>query len=191
MRIQRVLSVADPFDVEDLRTVAARACHVGPLTNTEISVSFFNAVREQFGLVSLDVQGLIREVCEGEVRRIDWPGKAEGLSCVDIVKADWNEAQILTGTTDMKRAAEALAGYGPEEVVITLGGGGSLIFHEGNFIEVPAVRPVTITDPTGCGDTYMAGYLYQRLKGRSPEPAGGFAARIAARKLETFGPFNR
>jgi len=47
-----------------------------------------------------------------------------------------------------------------------------------------------LEDPTGCGDTYMAGYLYQRLKGTDPERAGRFAAAMAALKLEGAGPFS-
>ena len=36
---------------------------------------------------------------------------------------------------------------------------------------------------TGCGDTYMAGYLYQRLKGAGIQDAGEFAAAMATLKL--------
>ena len=114
VRIQRVLSVADPFAVEDLGTIAARACHVGPLTSSEMNVPFLKAVRVRFDLVSLDVQGVIREARAGTFRRIDWPDKAEGLSCADIVKADRDEAEMLSGMQDMKKAAEALAVYGPQ-----------------------------------------------------------------------------
>ena len=45
------------------------------------------------------------------------------------------------------------------------------------------------TDTTGCGDTYMAGYLYQRIKLATPENAGQFAAAMATLKIESPGPF--
>ena len=38
-RHQRVLSLADPFEVEDLAGIAARAVHVGPLTRAEVPLS--------------------------------------------------------------------------------------------------------------------------------------------------------
>ena len=45
-------------------------------------------------------------------------------------------------------------------------------------------------DSTGCGDTFMAGYLYQRLMGADFSTAGSFAAAIAALKMERAGPFD-
>jgi sugar/nucleoside kinase (ribokinase family) len=40
------------------------------------------------------------------------------------------------------------------------------------------------TDTTGCGDTYMAGYLYQRIKRATPENAVQFGAALATLKIE-------
>ena len=45
-------------------------------------------------------------------------------------------------------------------------------------------------DATGCGDTYVTGYLYQRAKGATIEDAGKFAAAMATIKIEGSGPFN-
>lgn len=44
-------------------------------------------------------------------------------------------------------------------------------------------------DATGCGDTYVTGYLYMRNKA-SYEEAGCFAAAMSTLKLEASGPFN-
>jgi sugar/nucleoside kinase (ribokinase family) len=44
-------------------------------------------------------------------------------------------------------------------------------------------------DATGCGDTYMAGYLYQRVRGAAIREAGEFAAAMATLKIEASGPF--
>ena len=49
--------------------------------------------------------------------------------------------------------------------------------------------PTEIVDATGCGDTYMAGYLYMRNKGASYKEAGCFAAAMCTIKLEASGPF--
>jgi sugar/nucleoside kinase (ribokinase family) len=46
-----------------------------------------------------------------------------------------------------------------------------------------------IVDATGCGDTYMGGYLYQRVKGKNIQESGEFAAAIASLKMESPGPF--
>ena len=67
---------------------------------------------------------------------------------------------------------------------------GSLIYADGQFYEIPAYSPKEVVDATGCGDTYMAGYLYMRSKGASCLEAGRFAAAMCTMKLEASGPFN-
>ena len=79
--------------------------------------------------------------------------------------------------------------WGVREVIITLGGGGSVIYAEGQFYETPAYPPTKLVDATGCGDTYSAGYLYARAKGMSYFESGQFAAAMCTLKLEHTGPF--
>ena len=76
-----------------------------------------------------------------------------------------------------------------DEVVVTLGGKGSLILYEGKIHQIQSFKPQQIVDATGCGDTYMAGYLYKRSKGMSVQEAGSFGAAMASIKMEDFGPF--
>jgi sugar/nucleoside kinase (ribokinase family) len=58
------------------------------------------------------------------------------------------------------------------------------------FYDIPAYIPTTsVVDATGCGDTYMAGYLYQRSKCIPVQGAGEFAAAMATLKIEASGPF--
>jgi len=83
-----------------------------------------------------------------------------------------------------------LSFWGAKEILITLGNKGSVIYDGANFYDIPAYKPSITTDTTGCGDTYMAGYLYQRVKGTSAEDAGKFAAAMATLKIEQQGPFS-
>jgi sugar/nucleoside kinase (ribokinase family) len=46
-----------------------------------------------------------------------------------------------------------------------------------------------VVNATGCGDTYMTGYLYHRAKGAGIEDAGHFAAAMATLKIQGLGPF--
>lgn len=79
---------------------------------------------------------------------------------------------------------------GVKEVLLTLGSLGSLIYAEGKFYKIPAYAPKEVVDATGCGDTYVLGYLYMRNKGASYEEAGCFAAAMSTIKLEKSGPFS-
>ena len=69
---------------------------------------------------------------------------------------------VLTGETKYLTAARRLEGWGVREVVITEGSLGSFIYAEGKLVEIRAYPPRQLADATGCGDTYMTGYLYKR-----------------------------
>ena len=86
-------------------------------------------------------------------------------------------------------AGKVIYDWGVKEVLLTLGDKGSLIYAKGQFHEIPAYSALQIVDATGCGDTYMVGYLYMRNKGASYQEAGCFAAAMCTIKLQTHGPF--
>ncbi|MCK4487820.1 MAG: hypothetical protein KAU38_13815 [Desulfobacterales bacterium] len=187
-RTQRIRSVGTPFSPEDVEGITATSFHVGPLTNQDIPIRLLKQLTTRARIVSLDVQGMLRPARVGPVSEEDWPEKKKGLAFVDILKADEREVLILSGQKIVDRAASALASLGPKEVIITMGSRGSLVYAEQALHRIPCCSPRKVEDPTGCGDTYMAGYLYQRLKGAAPEMSGRFAAAMAALKLEGVGP---
>ena len=189
VRVQWIRSLGDPFPAQDVQEISATVIHVGPLTSDDISLELLRQLSAKEATVSLDVQGLLRPARVGLVMEEDWLEKQEGLACVDILRADEKEALVLSGQQTVEGAAVALGAFGPKEVVITMGSRGSLIYAEEGFHWISAFHPRTLGDPTGCGDTYTAGYLYQRLKGMPPKAAGRFAAGVATLKLEGNGPF--
>jgi sugar/nucleoside kinase (ribokinase family) len=187
-RTQNVLQKADPFSVEQLNDVKAKIFHLGPLLADDISIELIKALATK-GRVSLDIQGYLRKVENKKVYAADWSDKKEALQYVDILKADVAELQALTGCNEVKEGARLLAGWGVKEVVITNGSQGSMVYCDGTFYIIPAYTPSISVDATGCGDTYMAGYLYRRIKGAGIQQAGEFAAAMAGLKTETPGPF--
>ena len=75
-----------------------------------------------------------------------------------------------------------------DEMIITNGSHGSRIISTEEII-IEAVKSDNVVDTTGCGDTYMAAYVSQRLLGNTQKEAGNFASLIASKKLENLGPF--
>ena len=189
-RFQEIKAIGAPFLPEDVEGITATSFHVGPLTNQDIPVQLLKQLAARARIVSLDVQGMLRPARVGLVSEEDWPEKQKGLACVDILKANEKEALVLSAQNIVDRAAPALASLGPKEVIITMGSRGSLIYAEQALHRIPCCSPRKTEDPTGCGDTYVAGYLYQRLKGTAPERAGRFAAAMATLKLEGHGAFS-
>ena len=188
-RTQRVLAKADPFTVEGLKDVNAKIYHLGSLLADDFSLDVIKYLSAK-GTLSVDVQGYLREVQGEKVVAVDWPEKIEALGYIDILKANEKEMAVLTGCTDPREAALKLAGWGVKEVLLTLGSEGSVIYADGKFFDIPAYPPEQVVDATGCGDTYMTGYLYMRNKGASYYDAGCFAAAMCSIKLAASGPFN-
>jgi sugar/nucleoside kinase (ribokinase family) len=188
-RTQRVLQIADPFTVAQLAGANARIFHLGPLLADDIPLELIRALAGR-GKVSLDAQGYLRKVENHQVLAVDWPDKREALQYIEILKTNESEMAVLTGQPDILKGAKILADWGVREVVITLGSLGSVIYTDGRFFYIQAYIPTTsVVDATGCGDTYMAGYLYQRTKGVGIQDAGEFAAAMATLKIESSGPF--
>ena len=184
-RICKPLGFAGPFHEEDLPDIEAKVFIVGPIMAGEVDLPLIEELAKR-GPIALDVQGFVR-VREGdELVLRDWPEKEEGLSHVRFLKADSAEAEVLTGTTDLRKAAKELAGYGPREVVLTHAGG-VLVYADGRYHEAP-FRPRELKGRTGRGDTCFATYLGKRLTS-PPEEACRFAAAVTSLKMEKPGPF--
>lgn len=188
-RTQRVLAKADPFTVENLKEIKGNIFHLGTLLADDFSFEVIKDLSGR-GVVSVDIQGYLREVVGDQVHPVDYSLKKEAMPYIHILKANETEMKVLTGEEDPYKAAKILAEWGCQEILLTLGEKGSLIFAGENFYEIPAFRAEEVVDTTGCGDTYMAGYLYKRAHGASYEEAGTFAAAMCTLKLQKKGPFN-
>ncbi len=189
-RTQRVLAKADPFTAQALREVKAGVYHLGSLLADDFSLEVIESLKGR-GVVSVDAQGYLREVRGDQVFAVDWPWKRDALKCIDVLKVNEYEMDVLTGCNEAHDAALQLAEWGVKEVCVTLGDYGSVVLENNHFYDIPAYAPQAIVDATGCGDTYSTGYLYMRSRGADPEEAGRFAAAMSTLKLEATGPFSK
>lgn len=189
-RQQRVLSVADPFTMQDLCDVNARYIILGSLLASDFSVEIIKEMSKR-GTLVLDVQGFLREVRGEKVYAVDWEEKLEALRYVDILKVNEYEMEVITGCSDAHQAALKLAEWGVKEVLLTFGSFGSLVYDSSSdtFYDIPAFPPNPLVDATGCGDTYVMGYVYKRAQGASVEESAIFAARVSTAKLQVKGPY--
>ncbi|HUO44033.1 MAG TPA: carbohydrate kinase family protein [Burkholderiales bacterium] len=111
----------------------------------------------------------------------------EFIRLANYVTVNDYEAQLLmdrTGRT-LEQLSELIAA-----LIVTLGSQGSRIYADGKCIEIPAVEPAAVLDPTGCGDAYRAGLLYGIAQGWRWEKAGRLASLMGAIKIASRGPQN-
>jgi adenosine kinase len=75
-------------------------------------------------------------------------------------------------------------------LIVTRGAQGSTIFAAGRRLDIPAVPPGKLTDPTGCGDAYRAGLLFGLMHGWSWDDTGRLAALLGSIKIASKGTQN-
>jgi fructokinase len=107
-----------------------------------------------------------------------------------LVKANAEEARLLTGERDPDAAAAGLLAAGAQHVLITLGAQGALLRGGGMRFDIPGV-PATPVDTTGAGDVF-AGIVLARLQVTGYYPPAIAAAlpdavAAAARATEFWG----
>ena len=73
-------------------------------------------------------------------------------------------------------------------VALTQGARGSRLHAGGEVVEVAAVPPLRVVDPTGAGDAYLAGLMAGLRRGLDLAAAGRMAALAATYAVEHQGP---
>ncbi|MBU1178026.1 carbohydrate kinase family protein [Patescibacteria group bacterium] len=74
-----------------------------------------------------------------------------------------------------------------EYLIVTLGGKGSIIYHNGKEYQIPTARPKNTSDPTGAGDAYRAGIIKGLLCKLPIEKIGKVAALASVYTVELYG----
>jgi len=143
------------------------------------------------------MRAYVRECCQLGVPYIYDPSQQIiRLDATDLVEGTRGAAMLIvndyefemikkkTGLTDDELAR--LAGL----LVITKGERGSTIVTPQETIQIPAVPPRRLADPTGVGDAYRAGIIKGMLHGASWQTTGRMGALAATYALEEHGTQN-
>ncbi|TXT50103.1 MAG: PfkB domain-containing protein [Spirochaetes bacterium] len=189
-----LLSSAQPFAPRDIPLDAQAPLYylaglfVGELPDTLIG-DFYGKAK-----IAIDAQGLLRAALPDKTMKFfDWKEKARYLPMVDYFKTDAAEAEILTGLSDRREAAKALADIGRRddgsapEIMVTHNTE-VLVLAGGEFFAAP-FTPSNLSGRTGRGDTTFSSYLAWR-KDHGPREAVRFAAALCSIKMEKPGPFS-
>jgi 2-dehydro-3-deoxygluconokinase len=95
---------------------------------------------------------------------------------------------IFEVTGSPAQTVEAVSRMAPGATVTLLRGEeGSLALVQGRLYEPSARHTVTMVDPIGAGDAYVAGFLWATLNGQAPQAAVDAGAAVAALKCSTWG----
>jgi adenosine kinase len=115
------------------------------------------------------------------------PELIEMIDAATYVAVNDYEGRLLAERTGL--ALEAIAKR-VDALIVTLGAEGSRIHTGGRTVNVPAVAPRAMVDPTGCGDAYRAGLLYGIAQDWDWERTGRLAATLGSLKIASRGGQN-
>jgi sugar/nucleoside kinase (ribokinase family) len=89
----------------------------------------------------------------------------------DFLLINDGEARLLSGESNLKRAAAKIRAMGPRMLVIKRGEYGAALFHEDGYFSVPGYPLATLKDPTGAGDCFAGGFIgYLASRGGAASP---------------------
>lgn len=113
------------------------------------------------------------------------------LPYLDYFVPSIDEASEMAGTGDVAEVARFFRARGVKNCVLTLGAQGVYVAPEhGEPFALPAFD-VTVSDTTGCGDSFTAGVIVGLTKGWSLRESAQFASAVAARVAMGLGSQGR
>jgi sugar/nucleoside kinase (ribokinase family) len=154
-----------------------------------------------------DLQRQVRAQCAGagfsgldsmnlwiEIAKDSLTAAIEEVDCLVVNDA---EIRMLTGESNLARAARAVMEMGPRAVVAKRGEYGAALFTDGdesgNFFALPGFPLEDVRDPTGAGDSFAGGFFgYLDGTGGDLDEANlrraiGYGTVLASFNVEEFG----
>ena len=179
---------AGQFELSEIPPLEAASVHLAGVSDQEFSLELMRGLKSRGYSLSADMQSFVRQVdpTTREVVFRDVAYKKEIAGLMDKIKLDVVEAQVLTGTRNLEKAAAVFAGWDCQEVVITQAEGVLARVNGKTYYEKFTNR--SVVGRTGRGDTAFGGYLAWRLNHDAAE-ALRFAAALVSIKMETPGPY--
>jgi adenosine kinase len=200
VRVLQDQFTAQAFITTDVDDNQITAFHPGAMSESHRNrIADANGVK--LGIVSPDGrQGMIehtRDLAAAGIPFVFDPGQGLPMFSGEDLLAMMKGARALAVNDYEAGIVEEKTGRKPAElarsvgaVIVTRGAEGSVIHAEGRMLEIPAVKPEALVDPTGCGDAYRAGLLYGMAREWSWEKCGRLAAVMGAIKIAHRGGQN-
>ncbi|MEE9151287.1 MAG: carbohydrate kinase family protein [Thermoplasmata archaeon] len=98
---------------------------------------------------------------------------------IEVLFLNEIEGRAMTKEKSPEDMARKFHDEGPKVVVITLGEKGSLVY-DGRDMHHRNARDVEVIDPTGCGDSYIGGFLGEYLVSKDIQKAAGIGTYMAS-----------
>lgn len=175
--------------IDEIPDLDTKFMHLAGISNTEFDMDLIRGLHEKGYNLSIDMQSFVRQVdpVTKEIFFKDDQAKREVAKLMSKIKLDIVEAEVLTGTKDLEKAAITFEEWGCAETIITQAEGVLARVDGETYYEKFSNR--SIVGRTGRGDTTFAAYLSHRMEHGALESLK-FAAALVSIKMEKAGPFS-
>ena len=115
------------------------------------------------------------------------------LKKVDLFVLNDKEARLLTGHSNLVKAARELLARGPKHVVVKKGEHGAILVGKSDFFAAPGFPVERVFDPTGAGDSFAGGFMgflakRDKIDTMTLRKAVVYGSVMASFAVENFGP---
>ena len=191
---------AQAFITTDIDDNQITAFHPGAMSHSHLNrIAESDGVR--LAIVSPDGrQGMVehaRDLARAGIPYVLDPGQGLPMFSGEDVLEMLSGARCLTVNDYEARLVEQKTGKSlaelstrVEAVVVTRGAEGADVHFSGQQIHVPAVKPDSLVDPTGCGDAFRAGLLYGMARGWDWRRSARLASLMGSIKIAHRGGQN-
>ena len=153
--------------------------NIDPLMQLEV----LNQIRRMRLVVCDTMDHWIRESLDG-LRQV--------LKRIEMLVINDSEARLLSGQSNIVRAAREILKMGPKVVLVKRGEYGVLQFSDSSIFATPAYPLEEVFDPTGAGDSFAGGFLGQLARSGDLTQQGirraiVYGSVVASFTVEDFG----
>ncbi len=103
----------------------------------------------------------------------------DALPLIDFITPNEDEGRYFTGEDEPERMADVFLAKGVRNAIVKLGGKGCVYRGAEGAVRLPAYD-IDAVDATGAGDTFLAGFVSEILRGSSVPDALAFANACGA-----------
>jgi len=142
--------------------------HIGgfylmPKFDGEDTVKTLKVARAGKAITTMDILGIKQDNMAEKI--------LPTMPYLDYFMPNLEEAQMITGLTDLDELCDFFLNAGAKQVVLKMGARGSLIKDKaGMRLRIPAFK-VAVVDTTGCGDAWTGGFIAGLSRGMTIEEA--------------------
>ena len=147
--------------------------HIGgfylmPKFDGEDTVKTLKVAREGKAITTMDILGIKQDNMAEKI--------LPTMPYLDYFMPNLEEAQMITGLTDLDELCNFFLNAGAKHVVLKMGARGSLIKDKAGLrLRIPAFK-VAVVDTTGCGDAWTGGFIAGLSRGMIIEEAAQLAS---------------